>query len=259
MLLTGAGSGIGRETSLELSKHGCTLALWDVNETGNEETARMIRESGGRAFVYTVDVSDRGAVESAAESVIREHGPVDILVCNAGILNFNRLYKIEHHEIDRLMTINFISIVWLTRYFLKKMVERDSGYIVCVSSMNAMRGLTHSTDYSASKCALSNFCSVLMEELDMINCKNVHISVIHPSLVDTALIRPVMASGAEISPRSPNEVARAIVSGILVERQFVAIPSLIKLFGFIYFLLPVTFSNILVSVSGQGKWRTSEI
>ena len=247
MLLTGAGSGIGRETSLELSKHGCTLALWDVNETGNEETARMIRESGGRAFVYTVDVSDRGAVESAAESVIREHGPVDILVCNAGILNFNRLYKIEHHEIDRLMTINFISIVWLTRYFLKKMVERDSGYIVCVSSITAFRGTTHISSYSASKAALSNFYASLMEELEMINSRNVNISVAYPSAVDTPLISPIPTVLQSMPPVS---VATAIVNGIRVCKQFIPIPSPFSFMSFICFLMPIKFTNIQTLLLG---------
>ena len=124
VLLTGAGSGIGRATSLELGRQGCILVLWDVDARGNEETCRLVREIGGRAYTYTVDVSDRVRLEVTADAVVKEYGPVDILVCNAGIGNLKRLYKLEHHEIEHIMNVNFLSIVWLTKFFLGQMVKR---------------------------------------------------------------------------------------------------------------------------------------
>ena len=253
VLLTGAGSGIGRAMSLELSRHGCTIVLWDVDERGNTETCRLVRDIGGRAYMYTVDVSDRVALEEAAEAVVRDYGRVDILVCNAGILHINRLYKIQHHEIEQLMTVNFLSIVCLTKLFLNKMVEQDCGHIVCVSSSYALRAGSHSSDYSASKGAISSYCISLMEELNRIRCSHVHVSVVYPAFVNTPLISSLSKYFEYLKPMEADKVAKRIVSGVRAYRQFIYIPSFLKSFSFIAFLTPITFSNLISKYQFKGN------
>ena len=254
VLLTGAGSGIGRETSLELCRQGCTLVLWDVDEAGNEETHRMIREMGGRAYPSTVDVSDRDALEAAAENAVREHGRIDILVCNAGILHPCRLYKIQHHEIEQLMAVNFLSIVQLTKFFLRRMIEQGDGHIVCISSSNALRGSTHSADYSASKSALSIYFVSLMQELDRISCSNVHVTVVYPYFVNTPLIRSFNKYFKYLNPRDASKVAKQIVNGVRTCKQFIHIPSTIRLMSFINFLSPITFNNMVFDFHLKEKF-----
>ena len=253
VLLTGAGSGIGRATSLELSGQGCTLVLWDVDERGNAETCRLVRDMGGRAYTYTIDVSDRVALKETAEAVVREHGPVDILICNAGIVHIKRLYKIQYHEIEQLMAVNFLSIVCLTKLFLNKMVEQGSGHIVCVSSSYALRAGSHSSDYSASKGALSNYCISLMEELNNIRCRHVHVSVVYPAFVNTPLISSISKYFDYLKPMEAEEVAKRIVSGVRGYRQFIYIPSYLQLISFVAFLTPITFSNIISKYQFKGN------
>ena len=245
VLLTGAGSGIGRATSLELTRQGCILMLWDFNERGNAETCKLVREMGGIAYPYTVDVSDRVALEETAKDVVSEYGTVDILVCNAGIASIKRLYKLEHHEIEKLMKVNFLSVVWLTKFFLKQMVQRDSGHIVCVSSGYALRGGTHTSDYAASKGALSSYYISLMEELDKISCRNVHVSVVSPFFVNTPMISPISQYVDKLEPLDVGVVAKHIVRGVRKHRQFIYIPGFLKLISFITFLFPITFSNLI--------------
>ena len=253
VLLTGAGSGIGRATSLELSKQGCTLVLWDLDEAGNAETCRQVRDNGGRAFTYTVDVSDRGALEETADAVVREYGPVDILVCNAGILHINRLYNIQYDEIEQLMSVNFLSIVCLTKLFLNQMIERGSGHIVCISSSYALRAGSHSADYSASKGALSGYCISLMGELSKMGCKDVHVSVVYPAFVNTPLISSLSKYFEYLKPMEVKKVAKRIVSGVRAYRQFIYIPNFLKLFSFMTFLTPITFPNLMIKYHFQGN------
>ncbi|VDK72862.1 unnamed protein product, partial [Anisakis simplex] len=87
ILITGAGSGLGRELSKRLAKSRPRLVLWDMNETGVEETAKMCREFGAECYAYVVDVSNREMVYKTADLVKKEVGDVEILINNAGIIN----------------------------------------------------------------------------------------------------------------------------------------------------------------------------
>ncbi|KAI6659017.1 17-beta-hydroxysteroid dehydrogenase 13-like [Oopsacas minuta] len=254
VLLTGAGSGIGRETSLELCRQGCILILFDMDEEGNEKTCRLIRENGGIAYPYTVDVSDRDALEEAAESVVTEHRHIDILVCNAGILHIQRLYNLQHYEIEQLLTVNFLSIVYLTKFFLNKMIEHGKeSHIVCIASSYSLRGSTHATHYSASKGAISNYCISLMQELSRINCKYVHVSVVYPTFVNTPLISSLSKYFEYLKPIGADEVAKQIVKGIRKYKESIYIPYYLKILSFIVFLTPTTFANLLQRFMFKGK------
>ena len=160
---------------------------------------------GGRAYPSTVDVSDTDALETAAENVVREHGRIDILVCNAGILHPSRLYKIQHHEIEQLMAVNFLSIVQLTKFFLKKMIEQGDGHIVCIS-------------------------------------------------VNTPLISSLNKYFKYLKPRDASTVAKRIVSGVRTYKQFIHIPSSIRLMSFINFLSPITFNNLIFDFVFKEKF-----
>ncbi|GMR46408.1 hypothetical protein PMAYCL1PPCAC_16603, partial [Pristionchus mayeri] len=85
-LITGSGSGLGRLMALEFAKFGCDIVLWDVNTAGNEETKKMLGNSGARVWAYTVDLSDRKEIAAKAALVQKEVGNVDILVGHPIIL-----------------------------------------------------------------------------------------------------------------------------------------------------------------------------
>ena len=224
------------------------LVLWDINEDGNYETRRMIEEIGGTAFAYSVDLSNRCSLEATAEAVLRDHSRVDLLVCNAGIVNICRLHKLEHQRIEKLLAVNFTSIVWLTKFFLTRMVEQDFGHIVCVSSLSALRGTSHTCDYAASKAAISGYAISLMGELDKIHCKNVHVSVVYPAAVRTPLAQKVIEMIPQLYPVTASFAADQIVNGVLLTKEFIVIPPILKIYSFLSFLMPIAFSNSLVSL-----------
>lgn len=114
-LITGSGGGIGREVSVNLAKQGCCLVLWDKDEQGNEETGRMVRSLGAKAYVYKCDVADRDNVYKLAKDVEKEVGRVSILVNNAGIVSGRQLLDLSDEDITQTFNVNTLAHFWVCR------------------------------------------------------------------------------------------------------------------------------------------------
>ncbi|MBP1822243.1 pimeloyl-ACP methyl ester carboxylesterase [Mycobacterium sp. OAE908] len=136
--VTGAGSGIGRETALAFAREGAELVISDIDEATVKETAAQITARGGVAHFYTLDVSDAEAVEEFAERVSAEHGVPDIVVNNAGIGHAGLFLDTPAEQFDRVLDINFGGVVNCCRSFGRRLVDRGTGgHIVNISSMAA--------------------------------------------------------------------------------------------------------------------------
>ena len=143
--VTGAGSGIGRETALAFAREGAELIVSDIDEASAKETAAQIAARGGIAHAYMLDVSDAEAVERFAEQVCAEHGVPDIVVNNAGVGQAGEFLDTPADQWDRVLDINLGGVVNGCRAFGRRLVERGTGgHIVNVASMAA---------YSPSKIA----------------------------------------------------------------------------------------------------------
>ncbi len=141
ILITGGASGIGRLLGSSFIDKGCTtLILWDVNETMLNETIREFSSRLNNVKGYVVDVSDPGQILSAAERTLREAGPVDILINNAGIIVGKYFHEHSHAEIGRTMAVNADALMHVAREFLPGMIERKKGHIVNISSAAGMVG-----------------------------------------------------------------------------------------------------------------------
>ncbi|KAH8026687.1 hypothetical protein HPB51_024186 [Rhipicephalus microplus] len=115
VLVTGAGSGIGRLLSLRFAQRGARLVLWDIDRAGNEETARLIREAGGKAWPYVCNVAESKTVYETAAKVREDVGRVDIVVNNAGVVTGKRLLDLPDELIARTFQINTLSHYWPVR------------------------------------------------------------------------------------------------------------------------------------------------
>lgn len=114
VLITGAGSGIGRLLALRFAKHGARIVVWDLNLEAAKETAKIVKESGGEAFAYHCDVSKPQTVYDAAAIIKREVGKVDILVNNAGIVTGKRFLECPDHMIQKTFEVNAMSHFWVS-------------------------------------------------------------------------------------------------------------------------------------------------
>jgi NAD(P)-dependent dehydrogenase (short-subunit alcohol dehydrogenase family)/pimeloyl-ACP methyl ester carboxylesterase len=184
--VTGAGSGIGRETAYAFAREGAELVVSDIDEAAVKETAAEITARGGIAHSYVLDVSDTDAVEDFAERVSAEHGVPDIVVNNAGIGQAGQFLDTPAEQFDRVLDVNLGGVVNGSRAFGRRLVERGTGgHIVNVSSMAAYAPFQSLNAYCTSKAATFMFSDCLRAELD---AADVGLTTICPGLIDTNII-----------------------------------------------------------------------
>merc|ERR1719348_1953833 len=116
VLITGGGSGIGRLLCLRFGKLGATVVTWDINEAGNKETVEMVKSEGGIAYDYTVDMSNKDDIYSAAQQTVEEIGPVSILINNAGIVSGSSLLDTPDSKVIRTFQVNTLAHFWTIKF-----------------------------------------------------------------------------------------------------------------------------------------------
>jgi NAD(P)-dependent dehydrogenase (short-subunit alcohol dehydrogenase family)/pimeloyl-ACP methyl ester carboxylesterase len=228
--VTGAGSGIGRETALAFTREGAELVISDIDEASVKETAAQITARGGVAHAYILDVSDADAVEQFAEQVSAEHGVPDIVVNNAGVGHAGLFLDTPAEEFDRVLDINFGGVVNCCRSFGRRLVDRGTGgHIVNISSMAAYSPQQSMNAYSTSKAAVFMFGDCLRAELDQagVGLTTVCPGVINTNIVHTTRFDVPAGKQAKVEARraqlekafsarryGPDKVAKAIVSAV---------------------------------------------
>jgi NAD(P)-dependent dehydrogenase (short-subunit alcohol dehydrogenase family)/pimeloyl-ACP methyl ester carboxylesterase len=228
--VTGAGSGIGRETALAFAREGAEVVISDVDEATVKDTAAQIAARGGVAHAYTLDVADADAVERFADRVSAEHGVPDIVVNNAGVGHAGLFLDTPREEYDRVFAINFGGVINCCRSFGRRLVDRGTGgHIVNISSMAAYSPQQSMNAYATSKAAVFMFGDCLRAELDQ---AGVGLTTVCPGVIDTNIVhttrfdvpagkqakveaRRAQIEKAFVSRRyGPDKVAKAIVSAV---------------------------------------------
>ncbi len=184
IVVTGAGSGMGRELTIQLVKRGARVAMADIHEQAMQETA----EAAGKEKVsmHVLDISDRAAVEKLPREVTDNHGTVDGVINNAGIIQpFVDVNQLEYSVIERVFNINFYGMLYMTKSFLPLLLERPVAHIANVSSMGGFIPFPGQAVYSASKAAVKIFTEGLYSELKE---TNVGVTVIHPGAINTNIM-----------------------------------------------------------------------
>ena len=211
-IITGGGSGIGRATALAMAEEGAKVVLFGRTESKVAAVAEEIREQGGTAKAYGLNVADHAAVFDAVGHSLDAFGRMDVLVNNAGHSSSNRrLLTTTPDDIRSVVDSNLVGTIYCTQAVMPAMLEANSGTIVNVSSMAALNpGLLGGMIYSAAKAAVINFTEFLNEEFkDM----GVRASVVIPGEVDTPILnnRPVVPdAAARATMVTSEEVAEAI-------------------------------------------------
>ena len=187
-LITGAGSGMGREACLVFANEGARIAAIDVDTRALEETAAAVSDAGGEIASFETDVADERQVREAVEGAVERFGSLHILYNNAGVLWRERdvsVLQTDEAVWDRVMAINVKGMVWVCKYGVPKLIEAGGGAIVNVGSTSALLGDTIPQDaYTASKGAVISLTRNLAVQFAP---HGIRANCIHPGFTDTPM------------------------------------------------------------------------
>jgi NAD(P)-dependent dehydrogenase (short-subunit alcohol dehydrogenase family) len=182
VIVTGAGSGIGRAVALQVLQRGGRVAAVDVNAATLDETAALAGDAAHLA-PFVVDVADRAAVDALPAKVIARFGVVDGLIHCAGIIQpFVRLNELSYEAIDRVFAVNWYGTLFLMKALLPHLLARPIAHVVNVSSMGGFLPVPGQTIYGASKAAVKLLTEGLAAEL---RGTPVHVTIVFPGAVAT--------------------------------------------------------------------------
>ncbi|TQK69721.1 MULTISPECIES: SDR family oxidoreductase [unclassified Nocardioides] len=227
VVITGAGSGIGRALAVNLAGKGARLALSDVNEAGLAETAELA-SGAGSPDVQTarLDVADREAFASYAAAVADHFGQVNVVINNAGVALAGDVVDLEYKDMDWIVGINFWGVVHGTKEFLPHLIASGEGHVVNLSSLFGLLAMPGQSAYNATKFAVRGFTEALREEM-LIAGHNVGVTSVHPGGIKTAIARNARVSDKEdqaataklfdekLARMTPERAAEIIVKGIV--------------------------------------------
>ncbi|HRD68949.1 MAG TPA: SDR family oxidoreductase [Legionella sp.] len=234
--ITGASSGIGEALAYEFARSGARLILSARTET-ELNRVKATCEHPERHHVVPLDLEQSQDLESLAQNVWNEFGPIDILVNNGGM---SQRYKVadSSFKLDKkIMDVNFFGAVALTRPVLKNMLQRNSGQIVVISSMLGLYGIQTRSAYSASKHALRGYFESLRNELYQ---TSIGITLVYPGYVNTHITQnALLADGAPFGKTDsvhtngipPEFCAKKIVRGVEQRKPIIIVSQFKERFG----------------------------
>ncbi|MEV5649590.1 SDR family oxidoreductase [Nocardia sp. NPDC052254] len=237
VVITGGGSGIGRETALAFARLGAEIVLSDLDADAAKQTAELITAAGATAHAYPVDVSDEAAMAEHAATVIAAHGVPDILINNAGIGQAGDFFETSAAEFDRVLRVNLGGVLNGCRTFGAAMARRGlGGHIVNLSSMAAYSPQQGFSAYSTSKSAVFMFSDCLRAELAG---KGIEVHTVCPGVVHTNIVATTKFSGLSDADETakqakydalyrrrgygPEKVAQRIVRAVQRHRDIVPV------------------------------------
>lgn len=250
VVVTGAGSGMGRELALELTRRKAKVALVDFREETLNETAKLVKALGGTYSSHVLDVSDAKAVAALPASVKKSLGQVDALINNAGIIQpFVKVNELSMKDAMHVMNVNFNGPLMLTKAFLPELLTRPQAHILNVSSMGAYAPVPGQSVYGASKAAIKLFTEGLRSEL---MGTNVGVTIVFPGAIETNIAAnsgmTAMTADAESAkfPTTKADVAaKLMVEAIIKNKPRLVIGKDAKTMDFISRLNPVYAAKLI--------------
>ncbi|MBN3304756.1 RDHE2 dehydrogenase, partial [Amia calva] len=226
VLITGAGSGIGRLMAVEFAKLGSTLVLWDINQEGSKETVRLVKENGAsRVHSYLCDCSNKAEVYRVADQVKREVGDVSILINNAGIVTGKKFIESPDNLLEKTMEVNSMAHFWLVESPLPAITALSHKNIRNIASSAGLIGVNGLADYCASKFAAIGFAESVALELLSTGKDGIKTTIVCPYFINTGMFDGCCTKWPRMLPiLEPNYVARKIVDAILKNQVLLLMP-----------------------------------
>ncbi|NXS20208.1 RDHE2 dehydrogenase, partial [Mystacornis crossleyi] len=253
VLITGAGSGIGRLLAVKFASLGATLVLWDINQEGLNYTVRLAKENGaGRVHSYICDCSKRQDVYRVADQVKKEVGDVSILINNAGIVLGKRFLDSPDSLVEKTMEVNTMAHFWTYKAFLPAMIAANHGHLVSVASCAGLCGSSQLSDYCASKFAAIGFAEAIDMEMRNLRKTGVKTTIVCPYIINTGMFDGIKSKWPRMLPiLDPEYVAERIITAVRHNQEILFMPRILYVLYFLKSFLPVKASVILLDCFGN--------
>ncbi|NWV64058.1 RDHE2 dehydrogenase, partial [Malurus elegans] len=252
VLITGAGSGIGRLLSLKFASLGATVVLWDINQEGLNTTVKLARGNGaGRVHSYVCDCSKRQDVYRVADQVKREVGDVSILINNAGIVIGKRFLESPDSLIEKVIEVNTMAHFWTYKAFLPAMIASNHGHLVSIASSAGLCGVNSLSDYCASKFAAFGFAESIDMEMKSMRRSGVKTTIVCPFFINTGMFDGAKTRWPRVLPMlDPEYVADRIITAIRKNQEVLIIPRILYFLFYLKSFLPVKAAVLLLEYFG---------
>ncbi|WP_328856272.1 SDR family NAD(P)-dependent oxidoreductase [Williamsia herbipolensis] len=265
VVVTGAGSGIGRSLAVQLAGKGARLALSDVNLDAVSETVALCGKAGAEAAPFTVDVADRDAVYAHAEDVRSRFGGANVIINNAGVSLSASIVDMTWDDFDWIMGIDFWGVAHGTKAFLPDLIASGDGHVVNVSSVFGLMSIPAQSAYNAAKFAVRGFTGSLRQEMISAG-HNVGVTCVHPGGIKTGIVRNGRQSGEfaqdlkvkddnfqKIAFTRPETAAKKIIKGIEKNKPKVLIGPDARLFDALPRLLGGRYQDVMARPMAAGQ------
>ena len=248
VLVTGGGSGIGRQMSLQAAQRGAHVIIWDRDAKASARVTDEIRDAGGTAESHAVDITDVAGVNSAATA----SGVVDVVINNAGIVAGKHLLESTEESIRRTYEVNALGLYWVTRSVLPGMIARGDGSVVTIASAAGLLGVAQQTDYSATKFAAVGFMESLRAEMRALG-HPIDVLTVCPFFVDTGMFEGAQTKFPLLLPvLKEGPVATEILNAIERRKPTLLLPPFARVLPLAR-LLPVRWFDHLADFLGVNQ------
>ena len=217
-LVTGAGSGIGRQIALSMAAQGARVAICDINMEGADETVKQIKQAGtGEAAAFHMNVTDEAKVNNTVDAVVERFGRLDTLVSNAGIQIVHPIEEFPYADFRKLVSIHLDGAFLTTKAAVRHMYKQKSGSLIYMGSVHSHEASPLKTAYVAAKHGILGLARVMAKEGAQ---HGVRSNVICPGFVKTPLVEKQIPEQAESLGISEDEVVNEVMLGGTVDKEF---------------------------------------
>ncbi|HEX8096371.1 SDR family NAD(P)-dependent oxidoreductase [Jatrophihabitans sp.] len=274
VVITGAGSGIGRALALAAAGHGARLALSDIDAAGLAETVRLV--GAARVRADQLDVRDQPAMAAYATSVAAEFATVNVVINNAGVALTGDLLQVSYPDFQWVLDVNFWGVVNGTKEFLPHLIASGDGHLVNLSSVFGLLSVPRQSAYNAAKFAVRGFTESVRQEM-LVAGHPVRVCCVHPGGISTSIVRNSRVAPGEdhaglvdffdrrLARTSADRAAAVILAGMLAGKPRILVGADAKVLHPLATVLGARYQRLVAGVvartvpggPGRQDWRDS--